>query len=83
MFAAIVDARDTDGNWLYSFRHIPKRMVTWRPEFNFMNQVPNVNSLESKHFDFQRHIFKPRMTQSPYADSALRDNAVDDLEDVF
>ena len=79
----MVDARDTDGNWLYSLRHIPKRMVAWRPEFSFMNQVTNIHARESKTFDFQRHIFKPRMTQSPYADCAPHDETVHDLEDIF
>ena len=69
VFAAILDARDTDGNWLYAYRHFPKRMVRWRPQYAFMERETNINTphvarLSLKH----RHIFKPRRTEKPYCD---------------
>jgi len=73
VFAALLDARDTDGNWLYSYRHFPRRMVRWRPEFAFMERVENINSPNvSRIYQNYRHIFKPRRTQPPYCDHLSR-----------
>jgi len=66
VFACLLDARDTDGNWLYSYRHFPKRMVTWRPQFSCMQNVPHINTPDDL-FQWQRSIVKPRTKDFPYS----------------
>ena len=82
VYAALLDARDTDGNWLYAYRHFPKRMVRWRSQFAFMKDVANFNTHDSSRvYQCHRSIFKPRVTQAPYCDHLLHEEEDEEWDD--
>jgi len=63
MFACLVDARDSNGNWAYSLRHIPKRCIQYRPQYSFMETFPTIHSdSRSRVLRSERSIFKPQNT---------------------
>lgn len=84
VFACLIDARDTDGNWLYSYRNLPNRMVRWRPQYSFMKSIPSVHARnESKVIQCHRNIFKPRMKDFPYSEFVGKEEEDSDDDELL
>lgn len=64
MFRILLDARDTNSNWLYSLRHLSNeksKLIRWRTKFQHLQDFPDEDANNRAPFEIDSAIHGPFM----------------------